>query len=604
MMRVTVLSLVVVACSLVAGAGGALGGERVGTPPHEGASMFRPERVVVQPSVAQEQPWQVLSRLGEEVHGRATLRVDLPRTAPAEARSLAARIETAWNAGEGSAATSGLYDLGSIVDPADMELSLSWHGAVPVHRTDLLAANVRVGALDSVAAVALAANADASRLYTVVSHSSSAGSFHVYRSTDKGDTWTLTQSVIAVGGAPQIAVAPMGQHLYVGYIPTSAGRTFRVRKFKLETGVSDTLVGGAFVTTVLTMASTDTVREIAGTSNILMSSNRAIFLVRMHSKTVRLMWTAPSSDSLWHDLTTSATGVTGGIALAYAQGRSGLAMYISYVSTTTGSPRVVVDTTNATGLVLTHSVQMPTAGGRTTLSAYGDTVLCAYDDWSPSRLTHMVRTLVSYDRGLHWSSENPIDSVWNNDSPVAMLEKGQGMTLFHRFYKIKNPELRVISRNYTSGSNWSTPLPVTTSWAHDLRYAVVALGADQWGAAFVTDDGSTPATGAVVFAKFQRGATAVAEEPTPVPSRIELFQNYPNPFNPSTQIAYELPVSSRVRLTVYDVLGDQVAVLADGMQTAGQHVATWDATGRATGIYFSRLEADGQVVVRKMVLMR
>lgn len=83
-----------------------------------------------------------------------------------------------------------------------------------------------------------------------------------------------------------------------------------------------------------------------------------------------------------------------------------------------------------------------------------------------------------------------------------------------------------------------------------------------------------------------------------VPHRFALHQNYPNPFNPATQIAYELPAASDVRLAVYDILGNEIAVLVDGVAEPGRHAAVWDGRNRngnrvASGPYVYRISATG-----------
>jgi hypothetical protein len=101
--------------------------------------------------------------------------------------------------------------------------------------------------------------------------------------------------------------------------------------------------------------------------------------------------------------------------------------------------------------------------------------------------------------------------------------------------------------------------------------------------------------------------TAVGAEPVPLtlPARFALEQNYPNPFNPSTQIAYALPQSAKVSLRVYNLLGQEVARLVDGVQPAGQHVAPWNAGNLGSGMYFYRLTVDDHpVATRKMVLVK
>jgi hypothetical protein len=84
----------------------------------------------------------------------------------------------------------------------------------------------------------------------------------------------------------------------------------------------------------------------------------------------------------------------------------------------------------------------------------------------------------------------------------------------------------------------------------------------------------------------------------------ELLAASPNPFNPVTSVEYYLPERQRVRIAVFDVSGRMVAVLADGMQPAGDHVARWRASGFSSGIYFCRLEAGGVVSTKKIVLLR
>ena len=88
-----------------------------------------------------------------------------------------------------------------------------------------------------------------------------------------------------------------------------------------------------------------------------------------------------------------------------------------------------------------------------------------------------------------------------------------------------------------------------------------------------------------------------------------LEQNYPNPFNPSTKITYSLTVDSKVKLTLYNILGETVTVLVDKTESAGKREITFDGTNLNSGIYFYRLEAvgvDGSNFsqVRKMMLMK
>ncbi len=77
------------------------------------------------------------------------------------------------------------------------------------------------------------------------------------------------------------------------------------------------------------------------------------------------------------------------------------------------------------------------------------------------------------------------------------------------------------------------------------------------------------------------------------PMEFKLNQNYPNPFNPSTKINYNLPVDSRVNLSVYNILGELVATLVNGNVSAGYHRLNFEASSLNSGVYFYRLNAEG-----------
>jgi hypothetical protein len=96
---------------------------------------------------------------------------------------------------------------------------------------------------------------------------------------------------------------------------------------------------------------------------------------------------------------------------------------------------------------------------------------------------------------------------------------------------------------------------------------------------------------------------------TTLPDRFALYQNYPNPFNPVTTISFDLPTADRVRLTVLNLLGQTVTVLAEDRRSAGSYSITWDGTDHnglavASGVYFYRLETGLETSVRKMILMK
>jgi len=83
-----------------------------------------------------------------------------------------------------------------------------------------------------------------------------------------------------------------------------------------------------------------------------------------------------------------------------------------------------------------------------------------------------------------------------------------------------------------------------------------------------------------------------------------LGQNYPNPFNPTTQIPYTIPQSGEVSLKVYDLLGEEVATLFEGVRQAGSYTARFDGTGLASGVYLYRLKAGARMETKRLTLVR
>jgi hypothetical protein len=89
-----------------------------------------------------------------------------------------------------------------------------------------------------------------------------------------------------------------------------------------------------------------------------------------------------------------------------------------------------------------------------------------------------------------------------------------------------------------------------------------------------------------------------------IPENPSLFQNYPNPFNPSTAVRYTLPVASSVKLSVYDLLGREVATLVNARQTAGSYTIRFSAPEMPSGVYLYRLIAGSHAETRSMILLR
>ena len=89
-----------------------------------------------------------------------------------------------------------------------------------------------------------------------------------------------------------------------------------------------------------------------------------------------------------------------------------------------------------------------------------------------------------------------------------------------------------------------------------------------------------------------------------IPRDYTLSQNFPNPFNPTTTIEFALPQAANVNLTVFDILGRQVAILVNGKLTAGRHTVNFQASSLPSGMYLYRLTTPRGTIAQKMILLK
>lgn len=125
----------------------------------------------------------------------------------------------------------------------------------------------------------------------------------------------------------------------------------------------------------------------------------------------------------------------------------------------------------------------------------------------------------------------------------------------------------------------------------------------------ITVTNSDSVSASCTFRISVKNPTGINKDNKKVPDRFMLNQNYPNPFNPSTKISYQLAEESKVKLTVYNTLGQQIKILIDSFQNAGEYSLVWDATDNnsipvCSGVYFYRIETDDFNSQKKMILAR
>ncbi len=147
------------------------------------------------------------------------------------------------------------------------------------------------------------------------------------------------------------------------------------------------------------------------------------------------------------------------------------------------------------------------------------------------------------------------------------------------------------------------------------RFAIDTFGMDSMRQ-FINDPDNFSVFGGLSKSEFQQrwsdcvkedylGISSVRDYPNgPIKYGFELEQNYPNPFNPRTMIGYRLPSVCHIMLKVYDILGREIAILVDGVQSSGRHEVFFSGVGLPSGVYVCGITADGRTSTKKMYLLK
>jgi hypothetical protein len=222
--------------------------------------------------------------------------------------------------------------------------------------------------------------------------------------------------------------------------------------------------------------------------------------------------------------------------------------------------------------------------GSFSYDASGNRLVQLYESWSNSQWVNSDRGSFSYDASgnkLLELYESWSNGQWVNSERLTCTYDVQG-------------NLTSIWHHVWVNSSWA---PANTGWVSQRGARFTGAMTDSAGN-FYSYTGYS-----FTFAR-KLIVSGVASESGNIAARYSLLQNYPNPFNPSTTIKYELPQSSEVRLSVYDMLGREVSVLVNERRNAGIHEVKFDGSNLASGVYFYRLQAGGFVQSKKIVLLR
>ena len=226
-----------------------------------------------------------------------------------------------------------------------------------------------------------------------------------------------------------------------------------------------------------------------------------------------------------------------------------------------------------------------------TVATVGDTMTALA--WQSQGVDDSTKAAIAQNRGIS------IDATNINADP--------GIRLSPNYIK------RQLARTWDFRDNLkSDTAPFTTVWwtyEPDGSYIGVAWPVENKFYNMSYDKASAAATasatgGMVGDQRWFAMTELSVDEDVIAPKTFTLEQNYPNPFNPTTTIAFSLNTASPVKLTVFDILGQEVAILVNENKSVGSHKVQWRANTMPSGVYYYRLEADGISKTHKMVLMK
>ena len=143
----------------------------------------------------------------------------------------------------------------------------------------------------------------------------------------------------------------------------------------------------------------------------------------------------------------------------------------------------------------------------------------------------------------------------------------------------------------------------TATWTYTTDNVAVGAGLPTFIIVGVTDDDSSAVHVDEVWYNETPTGMGISDD-APIASSYELGQNYPNPFNPTTHIRFNIPETGNTKLTVFNIMGEAVANLVDGVVSAGGHTVSWNAANMPTGVYFYRLESGNFTQTRKLLLVK
>lgn len=362
-------------------------------------------------------------------------------------------------------------------------------------------------------------------------------------------------------------------------LPADA-QTYEVRLVQSVTNGNDTVV--------VEIRRTDVSTFVMGTSTFVFNYNTAALFAPVKVASYDGPWDNSDGDYLNIALVRDSLIGFAGLIVEFQGGDDDNGVVVPATFTRVGGLRFSVKNASLTPTLAWRNVGANTQvqkltspgvfeGGQTDITGTGN-FLTPSDPPLPIQLSSFAATVVGGSQvRLDWAT------VSETNNYGFEVQKSQGN-----------------QNNYQAIPNSFVPGHGTTNEPHSYSFVDNTASSGMWFYRLKQID----LDGSVHFTEGVQVDMLAGVSEKPLPKEFALDQNYPNPFNPSTKIEYAVPKESRVRLEVYNLLGQRIATLVDEVKSAGYYTASFDAVGLSSGLYFYRMNAGEVSFLKKMMLVK
>ncbi|MFO7675675.1 MAG: T9SS type A sorting domain-containing protein [bacterium] len=536
--------------------------------------------------------WVALERMNQAERDNSRIELELPGDASPAARAAAAEVTGLWNRGRYDEARAAFHALGGLVDPCAVTIGNSWRTPVPTYQTCLWGDDVRIGNRDTISLVELDIHRASGNLFAVLAYREGTGNYwSVNLSTNGGVSWTETYTWFTSLNMYAVSAAVLTNYCYVVYDGgVSPNRQARVRRFRASTGADTAFGNGSAWLTIYTAAAGDSVKEISLVSSQDTYNDRIYCFTLLHSGAIKYIWSTAAAATWDTIISTGVTNADRGLDACFNAGAESSFIWLSYYDTL---DNVRITARRGPGFRVMRSIPAE-QGEYTSIGAYHDTILCAFD-YEPGSL-FWVQYFTNYqggNPGSTWFYGNVgNDTTTGSESPDVAMRAGGGQAIIYRHYT-PTREMRYTWRDYAGP--WTTPVAMSDHQPYWNRPAIEFLGS-AYGVVYLRRSNFS--------AYFDRTDWSGVAEQRRLVMADGILSVAPNPLTGRGQLTYTLNRPARLAVRLYDRGGRAVRTVFEGSSAAGRHSLGFDATGLAPGVYFVRADADGTTLTVPVTVVK